>query len=318
MDSDSQVNKIKRHEMWRAQYRARRYMEHLADDELRQRAKDIFLNLLVLEKNVKIGLLQMNSEGQQWMILCTHILEEFSMRFGPYPAGFADGFMQDLQIPYGPLAKRATEAVIARGTVLGNYLVKYGKAKYLKAAFESGSLRVAPASSYSDPSLHPAIHDKEMEFTIQPPGEFHIKVFDPENGRVKGKLQPIGNKITISIQSDYYVYCLSSLFAPRLFLDFNQADACLLITKPQDFLERIINEFERVAPGCVTHDEPVHYFDPLSTLYDEVDIYFCKHFRYAYQKEYRIVWLPIEHRNKLEFFNLTLGSLEDVSELITV
>lgn len=74
---------MKRHEMWRGQYRSRRYVEHLADDEVRQRAKDVFLNMLVITEEAKIGLPPINPESTCWMILWTHVLEEFVIRFGP-------------------------------------------------------------------------------------------------------------------------------------------------------------------------------------------------------------------------------------------
>ncbi len=34
---------MKRHEMWRQQYRNKRYMQYLSDPELRQRAKEVAL-----------------------------------------------------------------------------------------------------------------------------------------------------------------------------------------------------------------------------------------------------------------------------------
>lgn len=74
---------MKRHEMWRGQYRSRRYIEHLTDDEVRQRAKDVFLNMLVITEEAKIGLPPINPESTCWMILWTHVLEEFVIRFGP-------------------------------------------------------------------------------------------------------------------------------------------------------------------------------------------------------------------------------------------
>jgi len=308
--------------MWLAQYRTRRYMEHLAENELRQRAKDVFLNQLVLTKEAKIGLPPINAEGQYWMILWTHVLEEFVIRYGPYPAGFTNGFMKDLSSfprPDIPLAKLAAKAVQSREVVQGTYIVKYGKAQYLKKAFKNGKILIAPATSYGDPSLNPAIRDEELEVTIQPPpSEFRMEIIDPNTGEKKGDIRPLGNKITTSSQTDYYVYCLSNLLTPRLFLDFDHADACLLITSPQKFIELIVKEFEQVATSFIAMSKPVRYIDPLNTHLDDIEIFFCKHFHYAYQKEFRIVWLPYEPCQKLDYVYLTLGNLEDVCELITL
>ena len=194
--------------MWRAQYRTRRYMEHLTEEELQQRAKDVFLNQLVLTNEAKIGLPPINAEGQYWMIQWTHILEEFVIRYGPYPSGFTSGFMKDLSIPRPdvPLAECAAKAVRGREIAQGTYFAKFGKAQYLKQAFKNGEIRIAPAASYSDPSLNPVIRDEELELTIQPPpSEFRMEIIDPTTGEKKGDISPIGNKITTSSQTNYYI-----------------------------------------------------------------------------------------------------------------
>ena len=273
---------MKLHELWRAQYRARRYIQHLSSEELQQRAKDIVLNLTVITEEAKLGLPPMNDEGKYWMTQWTHVLEEFKLRFGPYPNGFRDGHMRDLVIPRPdvPLAALAAKAVKSREIIRNGYLVKYGKAKYLRDAFEKGSIRVAPAESYSDSSLNYAIGDKELEFTIQPsPSEIRMEVVDPMTGRTKGSISPLGNKITVTSPTNYYVYCLSTIFAPRLFLDFDHADACLIITKPQAFIERLTKAFDIAVPGFDAVAKPVKYIVPLNVRIEEIEIYFGKHFR---------------------------------------
>ena len=111
---------------------------------------------------------------------------------------------------------------------------------------------------------------------------------------------------------------MSHLFVPRLFLDFDHADACLLITNPQKFIERLNKAFEQATAGFIAVVNPVRYIDPLNTRLDEIEIFFCKHFRYAYQKEFRIAWLPHKPCQQLDYIYLTLGSLEDICELITL
>jgi hypothetical protein len=312
---------MKRHEAWRAHYRARRYMEHLTDDELQQRAKDVFLNMLVITQEAKIGLPPISPESTCWMEVWTHVLEEFVVRFGPYPAGFGTGFMKTVAIPVpsNPLAERAAAAVSARAAPQGAYLVKYGKLKHLKPAYELGRLRIAPASAYSDPSLNPAIRDEELEVEIQPPpSEIRLTVIDPKSGKSKGSISPLGNKIKKVSRTNYYVSCFSSLFTPRLFLDFDDADACLLITRPREFIEAVFAEFERKLPAFTGLDKPVRYIDPLNTSLRDLDVFFCKHFRYAYQKEFRIVWLPKKLCSDLDPVFLELGKLSDYAELISL
>jgi hypothetical protein len=304
--------------MWRQQYRSRRYMQHLGHEEVRQRARDVFLNLIVITEEAKIGLPPINPESTYWMELWTHVLEEFVLRFGPYPQGFEDGFIREgaIPLPSDPRAEKAAAIVSRRAATQGAYVVKYGQLKYLREAYEVGRLRIAPASTYADPSLNPAIRDNELELDIQPPpAEWRLEVFDPKTGARKGAITPTRGRITTGSRSNYYVYCLSSLFAPRLFLDFN-ADACLLITRPHEFLDTIVTQCERRLPGFTGLAKAIRYIDPLNTTVGDVDVFLCKHFRFAYQKEVRCVWLPPDVRDELQPVFLELGPLSSIAELI--
>jgi hypothetical protein len=296
-------------------------MEHLTDEEVQQRAKDVFLNMLVITEDAKIGLPPINPESTYWIELWTNVLDEFVVRFGPYPAGFDTGFMTALPIPLPshPLASQAAAAVSTRAATRGTYLVKYGKLQHLRPAYEFGRLRIAPASSYADPSLNPAIRDDELEVELQPPpSEMRLDVIDPATGESRGRLNPIGNKIRKVSRTNYYVSCFSSLLTPRLFQDFDNADACLLITRPREFIEVVFAEFERRLPVFTGLERPVRYIDPLNATLRDLEVFFCKHFRYAYQAEFRFVWLPPELRGDLEPLFLELGGLSAYAELISL
>jgi hypothetical protein len=110
----------------------------------------------------------------------------------------------------------------------GTYFVKYGEAKHLRPALKTGRLQVRPASSYRD-SLNPAIRDNELQIEFQVvPSELKMNVFDGKTGRLKGSLgPPIDNTITMQQKTDYYVYCVSELYDPSLFVHFKEYDACL-------------------------------------------------------------------------------------------
>ncbi len=311
---------MKRHEVWRLQYRSRRYMEHLSDDEVRQRARDVFLNLLVITEEAKIGLPPINPESSYWMELWTHVLEEFALRFGPYPQGIEPAFISEagIPLPSDPRMESAAAVVARRGLTQGTYLVKYGELTHLQQAYEFGRIRIAPASTYTDPSLNPAIRDRELEIDIQPPPpEIHLDVFDPKTGIRKGSVTPTRSRITTASRTDYYVYCMSRLFTPRLFFDFNY-NACLLITRLQEFTDAIVSQFESRLPDFTGLVKAVHYIDPLNTTLGDMDVFFCKHFRFAYQREVRCVWLPLTLRTDLQPICLELGSLSSLAELISL
>jgi len=294
-------------------------MEHLLPAELEQRAKDIYLNLLVLTKDAKIGLPPMTPETTRWLDLWSHVLEEFHLRFGSYPAGFTNGFIRDVMIPRPdlPIAQRAAATVRRTSVPDGGYLVKYGKYRYLKDTIEKGILRISHASYYSDPSLNHAIRDNELEFSVHRASEKTVlRFFDGKTGAPKGTFSgPIPITVSRRSETDYYVYCLSSVLAPRLFLDF-EADACLIIRDQQRFEAGLIEAVRTQLPAWDCGRGPVSYIDPLNMRWAEVDPFTCKHFRYAYQREYRMVWLPPAIENNLQPIYVTVAGLSEYCEFV--
>ena len=306
------------YEIARRQYREQRYLRHLMDEEVVQRAKDIFTNSLVLTDDCKIGHRPTGKEKWYWNVLWADVVEEFVLRFGPYPAGFDNTFVRDLQIPRPdhPSAKRAVKIVASNRSRIAPILVKYGKKKYLREAYERGRIRINPASVYDDPSLNPATRDKEMVVSIQPPpNRLRIEVLNPETLQPIRKVEPIGGLIRAESPTDFYVHCLSWIMTPRLFLDF-EADACLLIREPNTYLRRMFTAVKKTRKDLGGVGKPVHYFDPVYGRIQDLEPFFSKHFRYAYQREYRIVWFPPDLCHPLEALMLELGSMKDACELI--
>lgn len=309
---------MQRHELWRLQYRSNRYMQHLDEAALQQRAKDVFLNLLTITEQNKIGLPPIQ-EGEEWMVLWTEVLEEFDIRYGPYPAGFENGVItnQSLPLPNAPLAEKAARAVMAakvNGLEKGSYLVKYINSIFLES-FRGGHIRIAPASSYQDPSLNDATRDEELELYIQPhPSFMRLDVIDQHSHQPKGRIYPRGNKIKKRAGSDYYLFCLSEVLIPRLFLDFDK-DACVIVKQPGEFYRKVVEAFERQLKGWTAFAFSVAYIDPLKTSISELDIYRQKHFRYAYQRELRFIFLPQRPIQKLEAFTVHLSEMPEMSQL---
>lgn len=320
--------KIKRHELWRLQYRSHRYLEHLTDKELKQRAKDVHCNSLVLTEQGKIGLHPINEGGIYWLETWTHVLEEFELRYGPYPAGFTDLSIRDSIIEEAPFLKslkhfeqhgiqKAIKAFRELNVETGTYLVKYGKYRYLNTVLEKGVICINPASFYNDPSLNHAIRDSELQLIVQVhPRDIKLEFLDKGSMRLKAIEARSNVAVTFRSHTDYYVYCLSSTFAPRLFYDF-EADSCLLVTQPAKFVERLTENFQRKFPNWEGIDIPVIYVDPMRPI-GEPNVFFSKHFRYAYQKEYRVIWFPPSDEKALEPAFLELECLKDCCELISI
>lgn len=293
-------------------------MEYLKAGDLQQRAKEVFNNLLLLDKESKIGLHPIRTETDEWMILWTHVLEEFVIRFGPYPAGFTSGFMKQARIPdpTSPLAPRAANAVKATSLPRGEHLFRYGKSKYLKQVLKERIVRISPASSYDDPSLNPALRDKELELSIHPLSSgWKMKAHDAKTGEHNGGIQPKDSVHTALSETDYYVYCLSLSFAPRLFLDFD-ADACLVIRKPNDFEKMVLSILEDKLQGWKGGGKGVVYIDPLNCPTADIDVFYSKHFRYAYQREYRLTWRPPSPRQALDHVLIDVPDIEEYCYLL--
>lgn len=180
-------------------------------------------------------------------------------------------------------------------------LVKYGQAEHINEICPKGSIRVCPASSYDDPSLNAAIEDKELRRYIQPTTELKFEVIDEATGQVNGELPAIGNRLELGSGTDYYACCFSSVLEEGLFVDFDY-DACLVIQNPSVFLRTLYEAFRRLHPDWIFVHGPVCYFDPVNPPYfdDPFAVWRYKHFRYSYQREYRLVWLPPRPIEKIE------------------
>jgi hypothetical protein len=317
---------MSREEHWRFQYKFRRYLEHLTEEELAQRAKDILHNMTLLTDELQIGFHPVGEEGIYWWQRFTHLLEECNLRGLPLD-DIAPKDEKDNPFPNYELQglENSVKELLRLDLQAGNYLVKYGKYKFLEPMLKNGSIRIMPASSYFDPSLNTAIRDNELKTSVLiPPNEVKFQDFyknikvsvGDKEGNLEDFAEIVGNwKYTRVSNTDFYVYCLAYEYSHRMFGDF-EADCCLVITNPSEFLKRILEKFNEVMPNYSASHYSVRYYDPLNVGKNELPFYFSKDFGYSYQKEYRIVWLPPEKTMELEPVFLKLGNLEDCCELI--
>jgi hypothetical protein len=96
---------------WRKGYDANRFYRHLSERELQQRVRDIFLNIPVLNPDGKLGIaLPQDKESSIWMLRLTQVLQEMQIRYGPYPNGFTNKFLQHEPFPnfVGEVGKKAS------------------------------------------------------------------------------------------------------------------------------------------------------------------------------------------------------------------
>ena len=248
------------------------------------------------------------------MILFTHMLEECVLRGQGMPPA------TDLRIPT-PTSPAQPAVVVALKEVYlphpGQALIKLGQREHMKAFFERGQLQISPASTYKDPSLNYALQDDELKFDrVRPRSEVTIRYLDKEAGETRDIDLTADVTNTVSLATDYYVYCMTHTLSYRLFEDF-EADACVIIRDPKAFCSRLQEVVHAHLLGWLGWNRPVQYIDPYLHNERHIDLIFSKHFRHWYQQEYRFAWIPEKGgRTDLEPFDVELGSLKQISEIV--
>ena len=198
------------HETWRRMYRQRRYCQYLSQTELYGRVRDVFLTMLTLTPEAKVGLLPMDPHGMRWMQLWTDVLEEMAIRFGPYPAGFTREILHSEPFPdfVGPLASRAA-ASLTHVSPAG-VAIKFGKSAHMRALYERGALRVQSASFYRRPDHNGAVRDDELalEVSLSLQREHIIKLVANPQDVPPGALN---HRFDVRYESptDYWIYCVT-------------------------------------------------------------------------------------------------------------
>ncbi len=303
------ISDVQRHK-WREKYLTNRYLGNLPEDDLRRRFDDILLNLLVFSGDGSPSFDQA-SQMQGLVERLIHLDEEMSQRGTPIAANFLEDASRYLY-KYQNI-QHAIKAWGNRKPVMGAYLVKFSKKIYITQMNNTGIIRVNPASFYDDPSLNQAIQDRELSQTlVLPRGTKLKKQIDSDNyEEIKG-IRSIS--LTKHSPTDFYVYCMTKLYNHRLFDDF-EADACLLIYDVNKFLKKFLDYLKEDYYDWLIQSKEVHYQDPFFPT-ATINIPFNKHFRFWYQSEFRIVFKPRNHINKLEPIDIEIGSLNDCCELI--
>lgn len=103
---------------------------------------------------------------------------------------------------------------------------------------------------------------------------------------------------------------------PRLFGDF-QGGACVIINDVARFVRKLgAAGLEHLGRDWSWFAAPLAYVDPLRPPDSPLNLIHCKDFRFTYQAEYRLVWLPPEPVQVLPSFFLEIGPIGDISTLV--
>lgn len=314
--SENTNGRLRLHEVWRHEYLRQPYLLGTSDERLAARFRDIFVNQTELGNNGLIGLLPVDQTD--FMRKFTHLLEEYSARGGKPPQEVIEAARGPLRRYFEngpPIAKQIFDGYRVPSN---RFLVKYGRREFLAPMLERGCVRICPASYYNDDRHNAAVRDDEIT---------RIFCFPTYEERLQGLTHvpvqthsiPIDDDdVFVAMQmEDYYLLSLCNDVYYRMPTDFD-ADAALIIRDPDRFVQRIISAFLLARPGWEPLFGPVSYFDPYHDYSAWKVAEMSKHFGYAYQREYRIVFrCPKTQTMALAPEFLEIGSMQDYAELLS-
>ena len=319
---------------WEAEYVNNPYMRALPMKDLNERFFDLMVNVEEITVGGKLGVSN-DANGVAWGSYFQHVLMEAKMRELPYPLFLDKRYSPDWGKDSFVLSIKEKHSSKAFNTIKkwkGNNdnefsLVKYGKCCDMEAFIKDGEMLIQPSRKFNDEALNQALKDDENKMSI-----FGIRI---EGGRVipAYNIRGWGDRYSMleyssSIDRDYMMYCMAATLSPTLFSHFGPYDACVVIHNMDEFVRRVhlgtSNQFP-LRNYIRTHDK-VTYLDPLGAIKPTPDqpegkklsIPFIKHFRHTYQNEFRFVWIPKEPKEDLDKVILSIGSIEDIAEIIRI
>lgn len=298
------------------EYMQYRYMAHLDRKSLGKRAIAIFRNTYQIDSKERFTLDPKDPVTYYWQDRMSEVLQEYAARrIGMEEYGKCMAADEDLRRSLDGRFLRAGSTVGGFSTPEEPYLVKYGQYDHMSDLQKLGCIRVAAASKFDDPSLNAARRDEETAREVD--WDSAILPHTSLSGIPTFLSRPADfrTRTNLSVNTNYYVYCVSEALRARMFGDF-QANAALVIHRPPEFERRLRLHLKRHLPGWSFHSRRVEYFDPLNVSPYDVSLPFSKDFSYAYQEEIRFALFPPEPVEELPTVFLDIGSLEDISELV--
>lgn len=297
---------------WRPMYMNCRYLASLSDQALTERLSDITDNFYVFDRRTGKYKLKfhLTAEGfyrpvrnLDWQKIMCDCYFEFEARRVDIPKlrSHAPAIEFERKIWKQQWASREDLFQLGEQSLddyqVPEILFRYSDIQYNRELFYQGKLRVAPASTYKNDDLAHAVSDNETSIELANPQRRYET-------------------------DDFLTVCFSAVYDFRMFYKF-KADSCLVIKDRPEFEKRINDAIEkhnksdentRIGKAITC---PIIYYDPFDTqpITKPEEIFLMKHFRFAYQHEYRLVILPTKLQPLMPYF-LELGPLTDIAELV--
>lgn len=185
-------------------------------------------------------------------------------------------------------------------------LYRYSERRWLERSLLFGEFRLMPASYCKGLETDSARQDDEL---------CRLRKIAPKDVQITGEdgqiIVPIGDvEFTTPLLRDYLIACFSTRWNPVNGGGFGDSDACLVIHDPEEFLERMHVELDRVIPGGNSVDSAVSYGLP-----HRLGVAYSKPAFYSDQHEHRLTVLPPDDR-PLSKLMISIGSIESIAEIV--
>jgi hypothetical protein len=305
---------------WRNAYHASRYLDYLPLCDLLKRRNRIFQNIFSFREHRRMSGFRLREEEEAMFQALVEVNAELRMRKERSRQGA--GSIRELRtLGAPPEFLRAAESAI-RGIDYpdGWFLIRYAKRSYLEEALGTGKVRISPARKYNDADLPVGVKDNELVKEVQ---AFPIDVRAIHMLSGKNDTSTVPGSTFVATGSDYLFLSLSRTLLPTLFWEFcAEEPACLVIRDGPKFLEALRKASMEILGGWKFSADLVKYADPHPPgeppgQDGNVAPWIQKHFRYFYQGEFRVAWIPPRPVRELGYVKLPVANLEDHVELLT-
>jgi len=289
-------------EFWEFFYEANRYLERVDIETLSERYRALLRNLTCLSsKERDVIPRQSTLSSWYWFIKEHQTRYEFFLRGEPLP----------VEPPAGVVCNEHVDAPLRPRTLNGTDVIfRNCKQQHAISLVERGGLRIWPASKYSELEGDKARADDELNKSVFWSGA-KIKITTQSGNEIP----VLGNFERLTSMHDYYTYCTSCNFVSELKNECG--GACVVINDVAKFSNRLNNAINKILDNWYDFHCPVQYYDPYDCPPNQqIDTAMYKDFKFAYQQEYRFIWIHMEGVEAAGYLDLELGCLSDIAQLL--
>lgn len=196
-------------------------------------------------------------------------------------------------------------------------LLRFSSYEFMRELVEEGGLFMQSASAYKQQE-NLSVKDDELQLVMT---RFLTDAEASDVVSILGIHSLMSNLKVLNYlvhSPDYLILCFTDKLNFRMISDWN-AEAAIVIHQPDEFYQRFKENSKKLSTSSKGLERgKVRYIDPYFSSYAQVqseDLPFCKHFKFAYQDEFRFVI-----RNSQSISNedrkIHLGSLSDIATLV--